>query len=311
MVLPDQQFRGSSVSDRSLLLLSRRSLLLGTAGLVSGLTVRSAAAQTYSTCQATTAAKTKLYLVSGGGDGKEVATVKGGKSVRVLAGPDANGWYLVDTGDSASATPGWTPADNLIFTQRAKIAWDTGLFGGASDASGWLGSIRHNLVVTVAGPSTNGYTWVRYGALAGFTYDSALVATDEALTDPTAEWWVDANRSTLKVRLMVGQQVVDEFNCRMSTDTGDGFYSTATGTYWIYEKVEGLQYTPYAKAYFMYWGGFDPYRYNGFHSWTMDANGYLLPGGNGNTAGCIATQPADAKVIYNFLRIGTRTEIHW
>jgi len=286
-------------------------MLLGTAGLAAGLAMRQVAAQTVTSCQATSAAKLKLYLTSGGGDGKAVATIAANASVRVLAGPDANGWYLVDSGESASATPGWTPADNLIFTQRAKIAWDTGIYAGASDGSGWLGWVRHNLVVTVAGPSTNGYTYIRYGNLSGFTYDSALVATDDALTDPAAEWWVDANRSTLQVTLMVGQQNVDQFNCRMSSETGNGFYSTTPGTYWIYQLVEGLQYTPYAKAYFMYWGGFDPVRFNGFHSWTMDANGYVLPGGNGNTAGCIATQPKDAKVIYNFLRIGTRTEIHW
>lgn len=290
--------------------INRRQLLVATAGLALGSFTRDALAQSYSSCPATTAAKVKIYLASGGG-GKAVDTIGSGVAVRVLAGPDANGWYLIDSGDGASSSPGWTTADNLIFSQHAKIAWDTGLFGGASDASGWLGSVRQNVVVTVAGPSTNGFTFVRFGNLAGYTYDSALVATDEALTDPNAEWWVDANRSTLTVDLMIGQQSINRFNCRMSTETGDGFYSTAPGTYWIYEKVEGLQYTTYANAYFMYWGGFDPYRFNGFHSWTMDANGYLIPGGNGNTSGCIATQPADAKVIYNFLRIGTRTVIHW
>ena len=44
-----------------------------------------------------------------------------------------------------------------------------------------------------------------------------------------------------------------------------------------------------AKAYFMYWVGFDSYRYNGFHSWTMDRNGYVLNGGWGNTAGCVGS----------------------
>jgi hypothetical protein len=43
----------------------------------------------------------------------------------------------------------------------------------------------------------------------------------------------------------------------------------------------------------------------------MDRNGWLLPGGSGNTAGCVATEPGHAAIIYNFLSIGSRVEVHW
>jgi hypothetical protein len=240
-----------------------------------------------------------------------IATVSAGSTVRVLAGPNADGWYLVDSGQAASANPGWTSGSSLRFTQRAMILWDAGLFAGPTDATGWLASLRHNIVVQVEGPSTNGFSFVRYGDITGFTYTSALQETDKPLTDRNGEWWADVNRSTLEVKLMIGESVVDTFPASMSTETGDGFYSTAPGRYWIYEKVEGLQYTPYAKAYFMYWCGFDSYRYNGFHSWTMDGNGYVLNGGWGNTAGCVATEPTVAATIYRFLSLNSRVEIHW
>ena len=231
--------------------------------------------------------------------------------MRVLAGPNVDGWYLVDTGPGSTANPGWMPGGSLAFAQRAQILWDAGLFAGSTDATGWLAALRHGVVVSVEGPPTNGFSFVRYGDLTGFTYASTLQETDKELTDRYGEWWVDVNRSSLKVDLMIGAQSVDTFPASMSTETGDGFMSTAIGRYWIYQKVEGLQYTPYAKAYFMYWCGFDSYRFNGFHSWTMDGNGYVLDGGWGNTAGCVATKPEHAAIIYRFLSMNSRVEIHW
>ena len=43
----------------------------------------------------------------------------------------------------------------------------------------------------------------------------------------------------------------------------------------------------------------------------MDARGWVLPGGAGPTYGCIATAPADAAGIFNFVQIGTCVEIHY
>ncbi len=293
--------------------LSRRSLLVGSAAmLVASLVDTPSVYADLGAVSATSPADAAIDLhLEASRKSKVIGSVNPGSSVRVLAGPSSDGWYLVDTGPGSSANPGWTPGSTLTFSQRAVILWDAGVFSTATDATGWIGSLRHGIVVTVAGPSTNGFSYVRFGELAGFTYTSALQETDLPLTDQYGEWWVDVNRSTLKVNLMIGTSVVDSFPASMSTETGDGFYSTAVGRYWIYEKVEGLQYTPYAKAYFMYWCGFDSYRFNGFHSWTMDGNGYVLNGGWGNTAGCVATEPKHAAIIYKFLSINSRVEIHW
>ena len=299
------------MSDLRLHRLSRR-VLLASAATYTGRTLISPSvfAQEVSSVSATTLGKIRLYLKSQA-SGKPIATIPGSTTVRVLAGPDPSGWYLVDLGAGSSVNPGWTSGEGLTFSQRANILWDAGVFTGATDAAGWVGSLRHNFVVTIAGPDTNGFTFVRSGNLAGYTYTSALKSTEMPLTDTTAEWWADANRSTLEVKLMVGADVVDTFPSSMSSETGDGFLSTAVGTWWVYEKVEGLQFTPYANAWFMYWCGFDPSRFNGFHSWTMDGNGYVLNGGWGNTAGCIATEPKHALIIYRFLNLNSRVEIHW
>jgi hypothetical protein len=73
----------------------------------------------------------------------------------------------------------------------------------------------------------------------------------------------------------------------------------------------GLVWTPYAKAYIGYWVGFDPARDNGFHTWTMDINGYVEPGGDGPTLGCVATTTEHAAKIWSFTDYGTRVVIHW
>jgi hypothetical protein len=152
---------------------------------------------------------------------------------------------------------------------------------------------------------------VRSGERVGYASIWALEPSDGPETDRTQEYWVDVNRSDSLVRLFVGESLVDVFAASLSNDDGDGFYATATGTYWIYQKIEELSYTPFADAYFMYWAGFDPDRYNGFHSWIMDADGNLLGNADGATAGCVATAPEDAWSIYHFLDLGSRVEIHW
>ena len=249
-----------------------------------------------------------LRTVASYSGGKDAGVLPAGSWVTVVAGPDPDGWYQVHW-QGPETVQGWLLGDRLIFSQTARVTWDAGVFSGPADWNPWLGSVRHGLVVSVIGAPTAGYVLVRSGGLVGWTYQSALETSIEPETDPAGEQWIDANRSTLQVRLMIGATAVDTFNCRMSSETGDGFLSTATGSWRVYQKVEGLQYTPYAKAYFMYWAGFDPGRFNGFHSWTMDRSGNVI--GTGNTAGCIATAPGDALKIYQFSWVGMRTDIHW
>lgn len=141
--------------------------------------------------------------------------------------------------------------------------------------------------------------------------DRPAVAAIEVFAPPAGERWVDVNRSTNEVHLVVGTTVVETYAASLSADTDNGFYATATGTYYVSSKVAGLTYTPYARAYIMYWVGFDTARDNGFHGWTMDRFGSVVPGGEGTTWGCVATAPIDAAAIYSFTSLGTRVEIHW
>jgi len=141
--------------------------------------------------------------------------------------------------------------------------------------------------------------------------DVPLVAAIEVLQpqEPTGERWIDVDRAKNQVRLMVGETAVATYGAAMSSATDDGFYSTAAGTYAIYSKSVGLNWTPYARAYIGYWVGFDASRDNGFHTWTMDADATVI--NTGNTLGCVATSPEHAAAIYAFAEVGTRVEIHW
>ena len=240
--------------------------------------------------------------------GKDAGVVPPGSTVAVVAGPDQDGWYQVEWSGPETAK-GWLPGDRLIFTQTARVAWDAGVFGGPGDWNLWLGSLRKGFVVELLGAPTDGYVLVRSGGLVGWTYLAALETSTLPATDPAGEQWIDVNRSNLVVSLMVGSTPIETFNSRMSTETGDGFYSTAPGSWRVYSKVEGLTYTPYAKAYIMWWVGFDPGRNNGFHGWTMDSAGNVI--NTGNTAGCVATAPPDATAIFNYAWLGMRVEVHW
>ena len=290
---------------------SRRALIGGALGMAASMTSRIIVGAETAGVPATVGGSTIKLRVRARRDSDVTGSIPSNAPVNVIEGPTPDGWYRVEGETKHGRQRGWTHGDGLVFAQSAVFLWDAGVFSGPTDATGWLATIRHGVVVTVAGPGSNGFTFIRFGGLQGYVAAPALQLTDQPATDPLGEWWADVNRSTLTVNLMIGSTIVDSFPAAMSTETGAGFYSTAPGTYWIYEKVAGLQYTPYAKAYFMYWCGFDPNRYNGFHSWTMDGNGYVLNGGWGNTAGCVATEPKNAAVIYNFLSLNSRIEIHW
>src|SRR5262249_3924686 len=148
------------------------------------------------------------------------------------------------------------------------------------------------------------------GDQSGFISLAACEPCDGPATNPYAEYWIDVNRSSTLVNLFIGDTVVDTFPASLGVDQGEGFYATASGTYYIYDRDPDLSYTPYANAYIMYWAGFDPYRNNGFHAWTMDAYGNVIDGGWGATGGCVATRPDFAAVIYDFTFLGMRVEIH-
>ena len=167
--------------------------------------------------------------------------------------------------------------------------------------SGWATIVPLDVVVD------DGTLNVSFNATKGLP----VVAAIEVVRPPEGQRWLDVNRSTREVRLMIGETVVETIPAQMSPDGEDGFFSTATGTYYIWDKDVGLNWSPYAEAYIAYWAGFDPSRDNGFHSWTMFADGSLEPGGNGPTYGCVSTAPEQAAKIWSFVDYGTPVVIHW
>ncbi len=240
-----------------------------------------------------------------------LARLKPGTRVTLLAGPDARGWYAVRPADDPEAPEGWLPERRLRFDTFARAMTNLRLRERPGKQSDALGRVRRGMVVAVVGPLAGVDVLVRLGDDAGYVDARKLAPAKGPATDPHGERWVDVDRGDRTVRLMIGNTAVETFRVSVSRDQGEGFYATAVGSYRIYEKVAELQWTPYAQAYFTFWAGFDPARFNGFHSWTMDAAGNVLPGGDGPTSGCVSLAPDDARTVYAFVRIGTRVEVHW
>ena len=291
---------------------SRRSLLTSAAGLaVAGARLRTANAAPVYEVLATTAWDRVVDLRRKPENAERVVgSLDPGTVVRLIAGPNAEGMYNIQSTLNAKLV-GWVPVDALNFTQTARATVETALYAGAGDWTGWMSSVRRGFVVELRGAPTAGYVFARLGDAYGWTPLGALEASSLPPTNPYAESWIDVNRSTLQVHLMIGDTPINSFPAAMSSETGDGFYSTAPGSYQVYNLRDELHYTPYANAYITYWVGFDPSRDNGFHSWTMDANGYVLPGGDGNTGGCVATAPEHAAMVSQFSWIDMRVEVHW
>src|SRR5690606_23744672 len=129
---------------------------------------------------------------------------------------------------------------------------------------------------------------------------------------PEPERWIDVNRSTGAVSLMIGDSVQATYWASLGWDTSaDGFYSTAVGTYYIYGFDYSNHYTPFADAYISHWIAFDPVRFNGFHSYSKDADGNILPNGAGLTGGCVALAPGDIDAVFAFAEMGMRVEVHF
>lgn len=302
-------------SPGSPLFISRRQLLLkaGAAAVVAtgAARYRGARASAWDVYATTTWDDIVELRVSPLEGARVVSTLSPGTTVRLLDGPVDGGLYRVEPVDVPDARPGWLPGWLLVFEQRALLSADVPLLYAPDDWSAEAGWVRHGFLVTMISPVYGDWVVIRSGDNTGFVSVWNLSPAEGPETDRYAEWWVSVNRSTAEVRLWVGEQVVDLFQASLSSDQGEGFYATATGTHWVYQKIAELTYTEFARAYFMYWAGFDPDRYNGFHSWTMDAYGNVVDGGWGTTAGCVATAPAEALTIYNFVDIGTRVEVHW
>ena len=166
---------------------------------------------------------------------------------------------------------------------------------------------------------TDGWVWADYLSLDGYAAPAGSIGGggEEAPVSPESassseEHWIDVNRSSGLVRLMVGDGEANSFWGSLGFDTtDDGFYATAIGTYYVYGFQHSLHYTAFADAYISDWVAFDPVRYNGFHSYSKDEHGNILPNGAGNTGGCVALAPGDIDQLFDFAQMDMRVEVHW
>jgi len=139
----------------------------------------------------------------------------------------------------------------------------------------------------------------------------ATGAVGSGSTDSSEEHWIDVNARTGLVTLYIGDSVQATHWGSVGFDTSsDGFYATAVGTFYVYAMYEPIAYTKWADAYITHWVGFDPTRFNGFHSYSKDANGAILPNGAGKTGGCVALDPAAIQEVFDFSHMGMRVEVH-
>lgn len=159
----------------------------------------------------------------------------------------------------------------------------------------------------------DGWVWAEYLDIGGATAAVGASGGGEiAAPAPEPERWIDVNRSTGAVSLMIGDSVQATYWASLGWDTSaDGFYSTAIGTYYVYGFDPTNHYTPFADAYISHWVAFDPVRFNGFHSYSKDADGTILPNGGGLTGGCVALAPGDIDAVYAFAEMGMRVEVHF
>jgi hypothetical protein len=164
-------------------------------------------------------------------------------------------------------------------------------------------------VEILGGPTDDGWYEVAYGGYVGWAAGEYLSVGG---VGGGGERWIDVDRSTVAVTLYDGGAVVATYWAALGWDTSDyGYYATAIGTYSIYSMDASLVWSEPGQVYFTHWIGFDPERANGFHSWSMDEEGNVIPGGDGPTGGCVALEPSAAAEVYAFAEIGMRVEVHW
>lgn len=206
-------------------------------------------------------------------------------------------------------------ADGYVNTDVLNLRTDAGTWAEVIGQM-WDGEY----VGVLSGPTEDGWYNVDYQGSVGWAFGSYLMVNGSAGggggSDSSSsfggERWVDVNRSTRMVTLYEGNSAIDSYYASFGWDeSSHGFYSSAIGTYYVYSKNAGLAWTDWGKVYIKYWVGYDAERYNGFHSYSLDANGNELPNGDGATGGCVALPLWAAESVYGFVTIGSRIEVHW
>ncbi|HYP60571.1 MAG TPA: SH3 domain-containing protein, partial [Thermomicrobiales bacterium] len=164
--------------------MSRRALIGGALGVAASMTTRLIVGAEAAGIPAVVGGSNVKLRAKGKRDSDVTGSVPANAPIQVIAGPSPEGWYQVEGETRHGAQRGWTHGDGLVFTQGAVLLWDAGVFSGPTDAAGWLATIRHGVVVTVAGPGSDGFTFIRFGGLQGYVAASALQFTDLPATDP-------------------------------------------------------------------------------------------------------------------------------
>jgi uncharacterized protein YgiM (DUF1202 family) len=264
-----------------------------------------------------------LNLRSGPGTWAEIINqMWQGEVVDILDGPTEDGWYQV----RYRGQVGWAFGDYLGV--NGADAGANAASVGSVGATAWVATdalnmrawasleadvvdlLYHGEVVTVTGWEVNGFVPVSAHGISAWVWHGYLFYG--GAVDPGPERWIDINRTTQTVTLYVGSEPIASYWAALGFDpSNDGFYATAIGTYYVYDKYAPLSWTDWGQAYIRYWVGFDPSRLNGFHSYSMDAYGSVLPWGAGPTGGCVALDPWAAQQLFEFATIGMRVEVHW
>jgi hypothetical protein len=206
---------------------------------------------------------------------------------------------------------------------------DTDVLNLRDDAGVWGGVITEMYqgegITVLDGPTDDGWYYIDYQGVQGWAWGGYLAVNGSlgwdgpppstggnVAAEPQVEKWIDVNRSTGVVTAYEGDAAVASFGASFGYDDSDqGFFATATGTYYIYGKNQDLTWTEWGQAFIEDWMAFDSSRSNGFHSWSMDQYGNVLPNGAGKTGGCVALEPSESAWLYDWAPVGTRVEIHW
>jgi hypothetical protein len=316
---------------RALTVASLLALLLAGLGLLNPVPVAAG--------QAGTINADGVSFFAGLDDHTVIGTLNAGDRVDIFWGPENSlyqvrhyetvGWIWAEflTPDGAAGTAGagggGQGGTTAALPGSGTAAWvNTESLNVRSDASTSAAiwdSFDAGTQVEVVGEGVNGFVPISYyGDVAWVAADflswdgaAARPAAPAAAPAPRAERWIDVDRSTGLVTLFEGEGAVVQYWGSLGFDTSDsGFNSTAVGSFRVYRMHQPLHYTSYADAYITDWVGFDPDRFNGFHSWTRDARGNVLPNGAGLTAGCVGLEPSAARAVYNFASVGMRVEVH-
>jgi hypothetical protein len=128
---------------------------------------------------------------------------------------------------------------------------------------------------------------------------------------PTTGRWLDVDLTSLQVRLMESDRVLQTIGpvaIGEQVDTG-AYESTQTGLFHVYAKTEELAYDAPYDTYISHWVGFDIDKANGFHSFLKDASGTVVDSSTGRISnGCIRT--GDPEAIFAFAEIGMPVLVH-